>query len=318
MKYTQRIVNAPMARGLDVIGDRWTLLILRDAFVGRSRFEDFRRFSGISKATLSRRLEALITQDVFFKRAYNKAGNRFEYKLTTKGLGMFASSLLAWQWETEWGTASDGLSPAPLPQQLTHSDCGHHLSPVVVCQHCQQSLSIDDVVLPNSDDGVNQLADIQSVGQQRRVRASNATGRSEGEQDLSLGHISDLIGDRWTLLLLIAAFFGAKRYDSFAKQLNIASNILTARLNLLIEVGVFERHYYQQNPPRSEYLLTAKGKSLYAIVMSLRQWAIDWLPAGEQTAELIHQPCGHVLRLEVRCGHCAEIPDIKSISFMSP
>ncbi|WP_237443758.1 winged helix-turn-helix transcriptional regulator [Sinobacterium norvegicum] len=313
-QYTQRIVNTPMARGLDVIGDRWTLLILRDAFVGRCRFEDFRRYIGISKATLSRRLEALISEDVMVKRAYNKAGNRYEYKLTAKGQGMFASSLLAWQWESEWGTASDGSSPAPLPQQLLHRDCGHDLAPLVVCQYCQQGFSIEDVRLPAGDNMVDQLGDMQSVGQQRRVRASSGGG----EQDLSLVHISDLIGDRWTLLLLIAAFFGAKRYDSFAKTLNIASNILTARLNLLVDVEVFERSDYQLNPPRSEYLLTTKGRSLYPIVMSLRQWVIDWLPEEEQGAELIHQPCGQPLKVAVHCGHCGEKPNIKSISFVSP
>ena len=91
------IINSAIVKGLDVIGDRWSLLILRDAFLGRNRFEQFRRHTGISKASLSRRLDTLIAEDVLYKHAYSSAATRFEYKLTEKGLGLFASSMLCWQ-----------------------------------------------------------------------------------------------------------------------------------------------------------------------------------------------------------------------------
>ena len=81
MTNTQLIINNQMAAGLDVIGDRWVLLILRDIFLGRSRFEELRLHTGASRTTLTRRLGALLEADVLYKRCYSTTGNRFEYCL---------------------------------------------------------------------------------------------------------------------------------------------------------------------------------------------------------------------------------------------
>jgi len=307
------IVNSSIAHGLDIIGDRWSLLILRDAFLGRSRFEQFRRHSGISKATLTRRLEALITEGVLYKGLCAQGAKRFEYRLTEKGSNLFYSSLLAWQWELEWGTAQQERADEHLPHQLFHRTCQHELYPQAVCGHCRQAFGIDDVQLTvASPDAALQLDVIKSLSGQRRVRSSVKSG----EEDVNLANISDLIGDRWTLLLLISAFFGLNRYDGFLKQLNIASNILTARLKFLVEVGVLERRSYQENPPRSEYHLSDKGRSLYPIVMAMRQWVVDGLSVQEYSTVLIHKSCGQNLVVDVECRACAQPPMLKSVLFV--
>ena len=153
-----------------------------------------------------------------------------------------------------------------------------------------------------------QFGAIQSFNK-RRVRASATTD----SQDFSLAYVSDLIGDRWTLLLLIAAFLGKDRYDAFQKNLNIASNILTDRLNLMVAVNVFRRDRYQDNPPRYKYRLTEKGKSLYPLVMVIRQCVLNGLP--ESTETLTHKQCGKSLKIEVQCGHCHERPKAKEVIF---
>lgn len=315
MKINQQIVNNSIARGLDVIGDRWSLLILRDAFLGRSRFEEFRRHIGISKATLTRRLEALIVEGVLRKQPYSAAASRFEYKLTEKGAGLFASSLLAWQWELDWGTAKQERAEEHLPYQLFHSACQHALNPQAVCRHCRQTFQIEDMQLAEQAvDTLGQLDEIKSISRQRRVRSSV----NSGDEDLSLANISDLIGDRWTLLILISAFFGVKRYDAFLKQLNIASNILTTRLRLLVDVEVFERQVYQESPPRSDYHLSAKGKSLYPIVMAMRQWVVDGLEQSAPADILIHKACGESLKLDVQCESCGEVPRLADVKIFDP
>ena len=96
------ILNATISSDLDVIGDRWTLLILRDLFLGRTRFEALRTHTGASKATLSRRLETLIQADVVKRRQLNPSNKHFDYLLTSKGLKLFGASALAWQWEVAW------------------------------------------------------------------------------------------------------------------------------------------------------------------------------------------------------------------------
>ncbi|MGJ8686987.1 MAG: winged helix-turn-helix transcriptional regulator [Spongiibacteraceae bacterium] len=311
MNNNNLVVNSAIAKGLDVIGDRWCLLILRDAFLGRRRFEEFRRYTGASKATLTRRLSALVTQGVMLKCPVPGAGKRLEYRLSEKGAGLLATSLLAWQWEHEW-LADASIS---LPNDLIHRRCKKAMSPQPVCGHCEQHFSLNEVRLASpTARSLEHITEIKSLSGQRRVRSS----LTPESADLRLAGISDLLGDRWTLLILISAFFGARRYDAFAKQLNIASNILSSRLNLLVDNAVLKRRSYQESPPRQEYKLTAKGLSLYPVVMAMRQWAVEWEADPNVVASLLHVTCGEPLNIKVKCGSCAEIVSRHDIEFVSP
>lgn len=306
MADAQLVLSNEVAQGLDIIGDRWVLLILRDAFLGRHRFEEFRRYTGASRATLSRRLGTLVANDVLYKHPYSNSATRFEYKLTEKGLSLYGASLLAWQWELEWAEAQGNT----LPPALYHSLCQQTLQPVAVCRQCQLPLQIEDVEwLPAATKLDAQLSTIRSVNKQRRVR----TAQRHGEEDLSLDHITDLIGDRWSLLILIAAFFGIKRFDDFSKGLHIASNVLDERLKHLQQAAILQRHEYQLSPPRSEYILTAKGRSLYSFTMALRQWVIDWLGQPVADSELLHKPCGQRLVVDIQCSGCGHKPWPKDV-----
>jgi len=297
-----------MADALDVIGDRWALLILRDVFLGHRRFEQFRKNTGASRATLTRRLESLVINDILYRRIYSTTGKRFEYRLTEKGLGLFPVSLLAWQWEYLWVDHSENS----LPRGLFHSTCNHELTPVVVCKHCQHPLEINGVEWPELSQELNgQFNEIKLQNKQRRVRSSVKSG----QEDMSLVHVSGLIGDRWSLLIIIAAFLGESRYDSFQKQLGIASNILTSRLKLLVDAKILRRCHYQDNPPRSEYRLTEKGRSLYPLIMMMRQWAIDWVQETDEAETLIHKRCNEPLVVEVQCQTCSLKPQPKNVLF---
>ena len=294
------IINQALAAVLDIIGDRWTLLILRDAFLGRSRFEQFRQNTGASRSILSQRLERLVEGDLLYRRPYGDSDSRFEYRLTAKGMELFGASLLAWQWEREWADQQD------LPRGLQHALCNHPLVPVAQCRQCQLPIKLGDIHWPDPQAQV-QFSEIRSLSGQRRGR-SDAKG-----QDLALTTISALIGDRWTLLLLIAAFFGLQHYDDFHKQLGIATNILGQRLNQLVDAGIFSREQYQAHPPRHLYQLTLKGRSLYPLVMVVRQWANASLPAHQRAAQLRHAPCNHPLVLDVVCSHCRHKPWPKDV-----
>ena len=312
MKSADFILNHAIAQGLEVIGDRWTLLILRDCFLGRYRFEEFRRNIGISKATLVRRLERLIDEDIVVKKPYSENKNRFEYRLTQKGNALYPASLLAWQWEAEWCSQEQGLATQPIAKHLVHATCQHKLIPKAVCAHCSDEFTLSDIKLASKlIDKRDQLLQIKSISKQRRVRV---LVNSE-QYDPSLTTVSDLIGDRWTLLILIAAFLGVNRYDDFLNQLKIASNILSARLKLLFESDIFTKHHYQSNPPRYEYKLTDKGKSLYMIVMTLRDWVIRWSNNPEHHEALVHSACNQPLKIAVQCSCCNVAPTQSEVYF---
>jgi len=91
-------------------------------------------------------------------------------------------------------------------------------------------------------------------------------------QNCSIARALELVGERWTLLIVRDAFLGLKRFDQFQDSLGIASNVLTSRLDRLVEAGVFERVRYQQRPDRYEYELTKRGRELRTPLLALMQW----------------------------------------------
>lgn len=303
----RQIVSNPVARGIKVLGDRWTILVLRDAFLGFSRFEQFRARSGVSRSTLSGRLNALVENGIFEKRAYQQSPLRQEYKLTDLGRKLYPWALMVWRWEYDWKNSD----VAGVPEQLLHrTDSPHPLVPVCICRHCQGEMHFDDVervVKPGADLSHRALA---SFGQLRRSRGSGDSG-----SDARLNHIAELIGDRWSTLVLASAFIGLQRYDDMVDTLGIATNVLSDRLKKMTEMGVFERREYQSRPPRSEYCLTEKGKSLYPQIMALRQWVLDNMPPVEHSFELIHRPCGKPLQVDVVCGECNQVPEPSSVGY---
>jgi DNA-binding HxlR family transcriptional regulator len=89
------------------------------------------------------------------------------------------------------------------------------------------------------------------------------------------------VGDWWSILILRDAFQGLTRFDEFQKSLGIAPNILTRRLKHLTSEGLFERRCYQQRPPRCEYVLTAKGRDFFPVLLSLFYWGLRHIPTEE-------------------------------------
>lgn len=82
----------------------------------------------------------------------------------------------------------------------------------------------------------------------------------------------EIVGDRWTWLIVRDAFLGLTRFAEFRDSLGVAPNVLTARLDRLVADGVFEQVLYCERPPRHEYLLTEKGQDLFVCLNALRQW----------------------------------------------
>src|SRR5215218_9699954 len=100
-------------------------------------------------------------------------------------------------------------------------------------------------------------------------------------QTCSIARALEVIGERWTILILRDAFLGIRRFDDFQRSLGIARNVLNARLQRLIDAGVLERRLYQERPLRYEYRLTQRGRDLWPALVSLMQWGDRHL-AGEQ------------------------------------
>jgi DNA-binding HxlR family transcriptional regulator len=119
-------MNCSIAQTLDVVGDPWTLLIVRDALFGTTRFDDFQRSLGIPRATLASRLEALVEHGVMERRTYQVRPERHDYALTEKGRDLRRVMISLLQWGDEW-------SPLPEPPvTLVDADSGAVIEPVYV------------------------------------------------------------------------------------------------------------------------------------------------------------------------------------------
>jgi DNA-binding HxlR family transcriptional regulator len=86
----------------------------------------------------------------------------------------------------------------------------------------------------------------------------------------------EIIGERWSFLVVREAFLGVRRFDALQANLGIARNILTARLRALVDDGILEPRRYQERPPRAEYVLTEKGRALYPVIVALMAWGDRW------------------------------------------
>jgi len=101
--------------------------------------------------------------------------------------------------------------------------------------------------------------------------------RDYSDQNCSIARALEIVGERWTLLIIRDAFLGRRRFEQFQESLGIARNVLTDRLTRLVEEGIFERVRYQERPVRFEYKLTRKGRDLNVALTALRQWGDEYI-----------------------------------------
>jgi DNA-binding HxlR family transcriptional regulator len=133
------------------------------------------------------------------------------------------------------------------------------------------------------------------------------TPQDFSDMNCSIARTLSIIGERWSLLVLRDAFYGVKRFEHFQKDLGIARNVLTDRLNKLVEHGVLEKRPYEDRPPRYEYRLTPKGRDLLPVLLAMMRWGDRWEPIGDRPpVKLIHEKCGNVTHPVSSCAHCGE------------
>jgi DNA-binding HxlR family transcriptional regulator len=124
--------NCSVKRTLDVVGEKWTLLVLREAFYGARRFEQLHARIGCARNLLSDRLATLVAAGLMQRVAYRDTGQRerHEYRLTEKGLDLFTAIVALMQWGDRWEADHDGP-----PVEILHRDCGHRVEAVLRCSH---------------------------------------------------------------------------------------------------------------------------------------------------------------------------------------
>jgi DNA-binding HxlR family transcriptional regulator len=133
-------LDCTIARTLSVVGDRWTLLVLRDAFLGIRRFEDFQRDLGVTRHRLADRLAKLVKHGVLRRERYQSRPARWEYRLTDKGRDLYGVIVTLADWGDEHMAGKKGP-----PVERVHRACGHATRIRLACGHCGEPVSARDM-----------------------------------------------------------------------------------------------------------------------------------------------------------------------------
>jgi len=133
----QAIKDEPcsVARTLSIIGDRWTLLVIRDCFLGTRCFEDFQKQLKVTRHLLSDRLRKLVDRGILEKVTYTEHSRRFEYRLTEKGVDLFPIIMAIVRWGDQW-MAEEGAPPI----EYEHVNCGKKMKAVLCCSECHEEI----------------------------------------------------------------------------------------------------------------------------------------------------------------------------------
>ena len=129
-----------IARTASVIGDSWTMLILRNAFMRIRRFEDFQANLGLTRHLLASRLKRLVSVGILSREPYQQRPVRYEYRLTEKGRALYPIIMALTAWGDTWMDEGQGA-----PLNLQHKNCGKLMHPVTVCSECREPLNAGEV-----------------------------------------------------------------------------------------------------------------------------------------------------------------------------
>lgn len=294
------ITPRSLSRSLMLIGDPWALQILKEAFFGVRRFQDFQTRLGISRQTLMLRLERFTDNAIFYKAPVEYERVVYEYRLTPKGADLYTFILMIWRLHRRWH-----LGTSILPEKLYHRSCGHSMNVNMQCGACKEALLPESVdYQPGS--GFDPMAEEPL----RRTRIVN-----ELEQ-LGPNYLATVVlGDCWSVLVLNSVLRGMENFDAIRKALQISSNVLSARLRTLLSLELLTQEQSQEDGRKLSYQATSKGRDVYPLIISLIQWGDRWLAGSMGPPDLLwHKSCGQILQPAVYCDGCGEQLRIDDVS----
>ncbi len=281
------LATSTLSLGLQLLGDRWTVALLLNAFLGVRRFDDFQERLNIPRHTLAQRLKSLAELGLLTQRPYQHRPQRLAYHLTAKGLTLYNHVLMMWLWERRWGSRQ-----LALPKRLVHRACGHPFVPELACTACGEKAGLNDLDFSLR---VNHALTANPTPKQRAARLSPGENRQMG-----LG----LRVDRWALLIVAALFLGCHHFDQLSHVLGIGSSVLTRRLASMVESGLLLSEVDLIDSRRKVYRLTPASRDLFGYILCFSSWASRNHFAQASSISPTHKACGQAFVPQVVCNMC--------------
>ena len=289
-------LKSTISAALDIVADNWTVLLLRELFLGASTWGDFSKQLNISPATLNKRLKQLLDSGCVVKDS--KPGSRTtSYRLTESGVDLFPFMVTAREWQITWDQKTKAyLSP------WVHS-CGRPLRCRTVCASCEQNVTRDELLFEDKNE-------YEREGMFKLARRHFRTSSNE-VLDLRSGNklpkVIQILGDRRACQTLAVMYRGNQKFDEIERQSGLHPAIVSERLRKLQVLGLCHTRLYQTNPDRNEYILSESSNQFFEVIMQLWQWGEKWLESSElHRVPLKHVGCGQRLKAQVICQHCEQ------------
>ena len=134
----------------------------------------------------------------------------------------------------------------------------------------------------------------------------------------SVARTLEVVGEKWALQAVREVFLGNRRFDAMIRRTGAPRDTLTARLRTLVDAGILQRSQYSDHPQRFEYHLTAAGRDLYPVILTLLRWGDEHLAGPEGPPLILEHRCGHRLIPEVTCQACGEVVESADTARRSP
>jgi DNA-binding HxlR family transcriptional regulator len=122
----------------------------------------------------------------------------------------------------------------------------------------------------------------------------------------SVARTLDIVGEKWALLAVREVFLGNRTFDEIARRTGAPRDTLAARLRTLVGAGILERRQYCEHPARFEYHLTAAGRDLYPVIVTLMRWGDRYLAGDDGPPLVLQHHCGHQVQAQLVCQACGE------------
>jgi DNA-binding HxlR family transcriptional regulator len=279
-----------LSRALRILGDPWTMLILKEAFNGTRRFGAFQRALNIPRQTLSLRLSYLCEEQMLYRRFTGPGQGVLDYAPTAKALDLADAMYAVWLWHQANPGGGDIL-----PFDIIHRQCGQRIGATWRCTACGDPVTSANVTIQRS-----QPDQVDADGRPRLSRRNDASFTAANSQ--ARGTVAaSLVGDQPCNEILYLLFQGPQHMQALARSLALGLGILRNRLDKLKELGLVRE---SADGRRLVYSVLPRAEGFFPLLLAIAEWGDRWCNGTLPPPELRLHACGALLRGRYMCDHC--------------
>lgn len=278
-----------LRRALRLLGDPWTMLILKEAFNGERRFSGFQKQLNIPKQTLSLRLTHLCHEQMMYRRQVSPTHTTLEYALTTKAFDLQQAMYSIWLWHE-----ANPSDVSVLPFEIVHRNCGQPISARYCCMHCRDEITSGGVTVEHTHP-------LQFDPRDRLARRNDAAVTAAGDGGADKMVAASLVGDIVCNEILYMLFQSPAHLRAIADGLDLGMSVARGRLEKLRLLGLVEE---RREGRKLTYRVLPKAEKIYPLLLSISDWGDRWCNGGQPPPEVRVHTCGELVHGRFRCDHC--------------